>query len=92
MKHLPDCVSDITNLKMCLAAFIYSTVGHEDNFKSNEILYVRSGLVPVTGDMRKPILDWYVVTWSFGCWVISFVSVMPFGKGMDTVFEFSIPN
>jgi len=42
--------------------------------------------------MRQPIIDWYVVTCSFGCSVFPFVSVMPFGKGMDTVFEFSIPN
>jgi len=42
--------------------------------------------------MREPIIDWYVVTCSFGCSVIPFVSIMPFGKGMDTVFEFSIPN
>ena len=50
------------------------------------------GLVPVKRYMREPIIDWYVVTCSFGCCVIPFVSSMPLGKGIDTVFEFSIPN
>jgi len=56
------------------------------------MVYARSGLVPVTRYMREPITDWYLVTCSFGCSVIPFISVMPFGKGMDTVFEFSIAN
>ena len=82
----------LTYLKTCLAAFICSSVGQEENCARNEIVYARSGLVPVTRYMRDPIIDWYVVTWSFGCSVVPFVSIIPFGKGMDTVFEFSIPN
>jgi len=56
------------------------------------MVYARSSLVPVKRYMREPIIDWYVVTCSFGCCVILFISVMPFGKGMDTVFELCIPN
>jgi len=55
-------------------------------------VYARSGLVPVTRYMRDPIVDWYVVTCSSCCFVVPFVSMMPFGNGIDTVFEFSIPN
>ena len=56
------------------------------------MVYARSGLVPVTRYMRDPIIDWYVVTGPFGCSVVPFVSVISFGKGVDPVFEFSIPN
>jgi len=77
---------------MCLAASICPSVGEEENCGRNEIGYARSGLVPVTRYLREPIVDWYVVTWSFHCSVIPFVSAMPFGKGMDSVFELSIPN
>ena len=48
--------------------------------------------MPVTRYIRQPIIDWHRVTWSFGCSVVPFGSVMPFGKGIDTVFEFCIPN
>ena len=58
----------------------------------NKIIYARSGLVPVTRYMRDPTIDSYVVTWSFGCFVVPFVSVMAFGKRTDSVFKFSILN
>ena len=58
----------------------------------NEIVYMRWGVVPVMRNIRKPIIDFNSVTCSFGCSVVHFVSVIPFGQGMDTVFEFSIPN
>ena len=79
-------------MKTSLAALLFSCVGQGENCARNEIVYARLGLVPVTRYMRDPILDWYEVTWSFDCSVVFFVSVIPFGKGMDTVFEFSIPN
>ena len=82
----------LTYLKMCLAAFICSSVGHKENCARNEMVYGRSGLVPVTRYMRERIIDWDVVTCSVGCSVIPFVTVMPFGKVMDTVFEFCIPT
>jgi len=82
----------LTYLKTCLAAFICSSVGQGKNCARNDILYARSGLLPVTRYMRDPIIDWYVVSCSFGCSVVPFVRMMPFGMRMDTVFVFSIPN
>jgi len=69
-----------------------SLVGQEENYGRSEIVYATSGLVPVMRYMREPIIDWDVITCSFGCSVIPFVSVIPFCKGMHTVLQFSVPN
>jgi len=82
----------LTYLKRCFAAFICASVGQEEHCARNKIVYARLGVVPVTRYMNEPIIAWYVVTSSFGCFIIPFVSIIPFGKGMDTMFEFSIAN